>query len=277
MALTNAPWLNVGPSSVIDAMSSGARLGLERNRLGLEQSAQMNAASEAGDRLRLAYAQLASQNAAHNAAESARAEDDNRQNAALILRQAQEGSLNKYRNDSIGIDQQKLADLQAKEKSKQDKQDETESHTTNFVKELANGSDATDALKKNPLAGNDPMIRGLVVQDAIAKRVSATQDAITGRSGNRLEQKNTQFRVTDLSRQISRIEGGLNNPNLSLDDATKKQMQQELQELKAEKAGLEKGLTLPSAADALTAPAVGTLPTSGVQDDPLGITSATGQ
>ena len=97
---TIAPWLQ--PLNFIGAEEAGARIGLDRsrlasqdlenaNRLNLAQQQEADSVGEAGDRLRLAYTQLASNERAATA----------RQNAALALKQQQEQSLDAYRQEMV--------------------------------------------------------------------------------------------------------------------------------------------------------------------------------
>lgn len=95
--MTLAPWLT--PPNYLDAMKSGAGLGLERARID-------TGSAEAGDRLRLAYAQLASQE--ERASEVAKLREQNaaeslqHQSDVLSLAREKAGQLNDYRNSRLG-------------------------------------------------------------------------------------------------------------------------------------------------------------------------------
>ena len=256
------PWTSFTPLDFVNAASSGARLGLE-------QAGQINAANEAADRLRLGYAQLAAENARAGMAAAAqereaRAADALRQ-MGLQSKMAQNDALNQYRSSRLGDFQEGLDLRKAQQDAALKKSVGIENDASGFLKELTSGSEASDALKKYPLAGHDPTIRSLITQGEIAKRTDKTQSAITDRAKLRGEQRNTQFRLSDLSRHIGRLESALNNPNLELDDITKQQMQAELKGLKDEKAGLMKELS----------PTVGGSGNPTNPDDPLGILGPT--
>lgn len=96
------PWLNVQPSEFVRAAQMGAEAGLAARR-------QYASEQEAGDRLRLAYSQLASQERQANERAAAQQEiaaarmqmQMQQQDAAQALREQQMQSLDRYRQERL--------------------------------------------------------------------------------------------------------------------------------------------------------------------------------
>lgn len=97
--LTSAPWA-FQPPDYIGASRAGAGLGLQRAQL-------ETGANEAADRLRLSYAQLASQNAQHAAGVQGQMAE---RAAALALRQAEDANMGLFRQGELA-DKARRTDL----------------------------------------------------------------------------------------------------------------------------------------------------------------------
>ena len=103
------PWLNVSPSDFVRAAEAGASTGISAER-------QRASSEEAGNRLRLAYDTLASQERrqdemAQAKMELAQSQMDQRERAttaALALREAQMQGLQSYREQQIEAKQNEL-------------------------------------------------------------------------------------------------------------------------------------------------------------------------
>ena len=164
LIMTVPEWLNVNPSSFVQAREAGDQMGLQRARLGQEGALESARINQQGA---LAMAQLhqsAAQAAASLAQKQQELEAGQKQTAVefqaaqetakqnFMLRQTQDAVLNAYRQAQIGLGKQRVQ--QAAQKIQQATAEKAQglADRQNYAMAVASGMTPAEALAKYPLA-----------------------------------------------------------------------------------------------------------------------------
>lgn len=236
MALTSAPWLDINPLSVAQFAPEGFNAGLNLRRLHLDETQVGNAAAEAADRMRLSWAQLASENAARGAAQNQAAAEQaaqldlRKQAIATGLQQWQAEQAEKQKQDQM-LDLYRFGELSDRQGSldlEKKKFDAAQNAKTDLLKE-------TSSLFNELSTTKDPQEQ----LGVLAKHPNAAQALKSGVLGDFIQKPTPAPASVRLVDEIMKTEQAAKDARSSGDEATAKQLEQRVSLLTEQAKGNE--------------------------------------